>query len=831
MPQAAIEALAEFLATYVFTSAGGYAIATAVATVVVGAIASFSLGKISQLLAGTQANANGPPSQTVTVQGTVEPRRGVYGQVLTAGVIVFDGAAASTGTLVNDYLWFVIALAGHQVDSITDVYFGPDLISDSMINGSTGAVTSGKYAGFANIWRHTGAHGDTVQSEFATAFPSPTNFTGTGVAKIYIRLLRSQTVYTSGAPANFRALVKGKRVYDPRLDSTNGGTGSQRLSDATTWLYSANPALCAADYMTAGSVYYDVATPLVVVGMKIPTNRVNWSFVANAANECDQTVSLPGATTQPRYVLGCVLSMGDTHDTNLDVILAAMIGQRIFSQGMYRIYAGEYDAPGVSLGDNDLTSDGYTVAGATTGTDLYNAVVASYFDPNRDWQSVNCAVRTQTTYETADGGQRLLRSIVLSGVTDEYRAQRICEVIKKQSRNQIVVTLSLKLTGVKLAPWETFNLTLVEQGWQNKVFRAMEIDMDLAGRRIVVTAREESSSPYADPLTTDYAAPGTAAPGSTSELPDDPTGLTATGAPYGIAFSWNKNSYFAPGSSFELWEFTSSTPFSSAAKVASGIITTSYFLPKADTVARFYWIRAVNIQGQLSGTNPGVTGVSGAAIQVGTGFIANNAVTTTQIAPATILPANLAAGTATQVPATTTFTGPTTVTITIPAGGKQQMILELFGDSGLGNHGNTGIPTFGGGGASGGYAKSVYALTAADIGHTVTATLQAASSSPTASTIVSGTFAITTMSVVGGGDGVAGTVSVNGAPGSGAPPATGGNVINQMGADGRIGVNNNKGPGPGVTGTYAVGNSGGLGTASNTVTNAGGPAIAVVTFI
>lgn len=623
MPQAAIEVIAEWLATYVFTSAGGYAIATAVATVIVAEAASFALGKISQSLAGNQANAGGPASQTVTVQGTTEPRRMVYGRVLTAGVVAFDGASSSTGT-INDYLWFVVALAGHQVDSITDIYLGPDLIADANINASTGAVTAGKYAGFVNIWRHTGASGDTAQAEFTSAFPSLTNFVGTGVAKMYIRLLRSQTVFSSGVPQNFRALVKGKRVYDPRLDSTNGGSGSQRVADATTWAWSENPGLCAADYMTAGSVYFDVATPLVALGMKVPTNRVNWPFVANAANECDQTVALPGATTQPRYVVGCVLSCGDIHDTNLDVILASMVGQRIFTQGMYRIYAGQYDAPGVSISDNDLTSDGYTVAGATTGTDLYNAVVANYFDPNRDWQSVQCAVRTQSTYETADGGQRILRTITLSGVTDEYRSQRICELVKKQSRNQIVVTLSLKLTGVKLAPWETFNLTLVEEAWQNKVFRAMAINMDLAGRRIVVTAKEETSGPYADPLTTDYAAPGTAAPSSTQELPDDPAGLASTGEPYGIAFTWNKNPYFAPGSSFELWEFTSSTPFSSATKIASGIITTNYFLNKTDLITRFYWIRAVNSQGQTSNPYPGVTGISGTAIPVDSAFLAAN---------------------------------------------------------------------------------------------------------------------------------------------------------------------------------------------------------------
>jgi hypothetical protein len=61
MPQAAVEAIAEWLATYVFTSASGYAISYAVATVIVSEIAQFALGKISQALAAGQSDDIGPP--------------------------------------------------------------------------------------------------------------------------------------------------------------------------------------------------------------------------------------------------------------------------------------------------------------------------------------------------------------------------------------------------------------------------------------------------------------------------------------------------------------------------------------------------------------------------------------------------------------------------------------------------------------------------------------------------------------------------------------------------------------------------------------------------
>jgi hypothetical protein len=79
MPQVTIELLAETIADWLAAGTIGDAIATVVATVIVGAVATFALGKISQALSGSQSDVGGPPSQTVTMQGKTESRRGIYG--------------------------------------------------------------------------------------------------------------------------------------------------------------------------------------------------------------------------------------------------------------------------------------------------------------------------------------------------------------------------------------------------------------------------------------------------------------------------------------------------------------------------------------------------------------------------------------------------------------------------------------------------------------------------------------------------------------------------------------------------------------------------------
>jgi hypothetical protein len=179
-------------------------------------------------------------------------------------------------------------------------------------------------------------------------------------------------------------------------------------------------------------------------------------------------------------------------------------------------------------------------------------------------------------------------------------------------------------------------------------------------------------------------------------------------------------------------------------------------------------------------------------------------------------------GTSTQASATTKFTGPSTNTVTIP-GGKQQMILELFADTGLGGHGNGTDP--GGGGGSGGGCKSIYNVSAA-AGQTVTVVLQQGNSQPTASTITSGSFAITTMSAVGGTGGAVGAFGVPGVGGS----ASGGNIFNLPGLTGGDAISTQAG-GIGLVGTYGSGNSGAGGAISATTNRAGLPALCYVTFL
>jgi hypothetical protein len=623
---------ADPVTSFVLTAAAGTAFEAAAVfaiQVLEKVVISFAFGKISSLLFGKKGGSTTPSAQTIMVRSTTAAREIVYGEVRKSGVLLHQ---ASSG-VNNKYLWYVLAMAGHQCEDITDVWLGTEKILDANINPSTGAVTQSPFTGKVNIWRYLGTDADTVQSDWDSAFSAVTsNHRGRGIAKLIVRIERDNDAFPQGAPDAIFALVKGKRVYDPRLDSTNGGSGSHRLNDATTWEYSDNSALCAADYITGGSIVFDVTTPNNRLGMR--SSKINWDYLTTAANKCDELVDIPGSATEKRYRCAAVLSCADTHETNLDVLLTAMSGNRVYTAGAYRIFAGQYDIPTETISDDDLKADGYKIVGATSATQRYNQVSGLYFDPAREYQEQSSKPRTDSAFETEDG-KPILRTLDLKGVPSEYQAQRHCEISKQQSRNQITAELHCKLTALRLAPWDTFYLSLREMGWSSQVFRATAIEIDLGARLVKISASQESAAAYVDLEAGDYSTAGSAAGSRQLEAPDPITGLTTTGVPSGIRFELTLPAYIGPTTVAELYEYTSSTPFSSSTKVAE-FQGSLYVLSRRDTTTRYYWVRLFDKRTkQASAEYPtSAAGVSGVAATVDYSDITQDAVTKTHDATA-----------------------------------------------------------------------------------------------------------------------------------------------------------------------------------------------------
>lgn len=593
MPQAA----GTWFATYIAGIGGGalaYNVAYAAAYVATLATISIGLSKVSASLAGRPKDGAAMRSRTAVVRASTEYRTIIYGEARVGGVLVY----ANTSGNKNQYMDFVVVIAGHQVDAITDVWFDDERIVNADINsgnaaggevGGTGKFKPQGGDAVAAIYKYLGTDTQAASSILTTDYSDEwtSNHRLRGCAYVHIRLRRAGSTWEQGAPGNFTFLVKGAKVYDPRLDTTAGGSGSHRVADPSTWAYSNNAALCVADYLIGGSIT-NSATRVNWRGFGADPAEVNWTSVISAANICDDAVVVPGPVYQARYTADGALSTGELPSDNLEQLLTSMMGQLTYASDGYRLYAGAYQTPTLTLTEADLAGE-LSCTSDTPRADRYNAVKGTRWDLETG-QEVEFLPRTSSTYETEDGAQ-LFREIELPFTLDEYRAQRIAQIILRRSREQETVVMHCSPGALRVAVWETVSLTLAELGISSKVYRCLARE-EHADDSVTLTLREETSATYTDPAVGDY---GALSPADPVAVPSDalgaPTALAATSTTDSVWLDITPDPANGPGVEFEIYEYTASTPFASSNLVWTGTAT-SVLLPRRTYTAAYFWVRA-----------------------------------------------------------------------------------------------------------------------------------------------------------------------------------------------------------------------------------------------
>ena len=411
-----------------------------------------------------QAEAKG---RTQVVRSAVATRRIIYGQVMVSGPLVY--AEVTTAFVTNDKLNLIIALAPHEVEEIGDVYFNDELVGTLDVDGR---VVTGRFANNAVIKKHLGTADQLADADMraVTAGLWTSEHRLRGVAYLYVSLLWDADTYPSGIP-NIKALVKGKKVYDPR-------------SSLTAW--SNNWALCVRDYL---------ATAGVDGGLECAADEIDETYFQAAANVCDELVTLADATTQARYTCDGTV---DTAKRPVDILrdlMSGAAGTITYPAGAFRVFPGAYTTPGVTLTNDDLRGP-VQVSARIPRRELFNAVRGTYSNPDNFWQPSDFPVVVNATYATDDGNEVIYKDIELPYTTHAERAQRLAKIHLEKSRQGITVQMPCKMTVFDLAMWDTVMVTNSAMGWSSKVFRVMGWKLGQDGIGVDLTLREDTAASY-----------------------------------------------------------------------------------------------------------------------------------------------------------------------------------------------------------------------------------------------------------------------------------------------------------------------------------------------
>jgi len=464
-------------------------------------LATVALSSLSRALAPRPKSAGIKTS--TTTGGDVPPATFIMGRYATAGHAVCPAMShGRAGRVPNAYLTYVIEVgdvAGQtlerlmidgeyaEIGTVADPDYGFPLL---------GRFTLANGTHFAWVKYHDGSQ--TVADPMLLAKygdyperPWTADMIGTGLCYAILTFRYNREIFTNFPAVKFE--MNGIPLYDPRLDTSVGGSGAQRWADRATWAGSDNPAVQA----------YNILRGITLPGLGV------WGGEASAAdlslgnwfaamNECDVSVLLEdGITTEPQYRTGFEVGVADEPAAVLEELLKGCSGALAEIGGTWKCRVGSVGLPVWQFTDDDILITSEQSAEPFPGLDAtWNAIHASYPEPEQMWAVKDAPPRYNAAWESTDGDRQLVADLSLSAVPYGGQVQRLMRAYIEEERRFARHTLTLPATAAVLEPLDAVAWTSERNGYIAKVFEVVEVIDDPATMLQAVTLRERDPADY-----------------------------------------------------------------------------------------------------------------------------------------------------------------------------------------------------------------------------------------------------------------------------------------------------------------------------------------------
>jgi hypothetical protein len=169
-----------------------------------------------------------------------------------------------------------------------------------------------------------------------------------------------------------------------------------------------------------------------------------------------------GTIEQRRYTACGTFTRDMTPKDVIEDLLKAMAGSLVWTAGQWRMTAGAYVAPTVTLTADDLRGP-VTFRNRVPRSELTNQVRGSYVEPSRGWVVTEFAPVTDAAFVTEDDGENIERSVDQPWVTSAFRGQRLAKITLLKSRAKRL-SMPCKITALPLVAADTVSVTLAQLG-------------------------------------------------------------------------------------------------------------------------------------------------------------------------------------------------------------------------------------------------------------------------------------------------------------------------------------------------------------------------------
>lgn len=365
------------------------------------------------------------------------------------------------------WLHLVVVLAAHEIEDVTEVYFGDEKIT----------VWDHDY------WKINVVKGDQTSiddlPQLLRDVPSWTNtMIGKGVAFLHVALRHSTKHFPNGIP-NIRGLVKGTKLDTPFFS----GFGNN----------------------TAACIYHFLRHHFGASEKMINTQSFSEEFLlCNEVMTDEITAFGPGSGITPiRYACDGAFDYDETHANVLKKMLSTCGGSLIFTNGQYYLQVAAYRGPVSSkqVITLDNLNGPLNISPDTPLNERINTVKGQYLDPLGYYLQTDFEPVTSQTYIDEDGGEERSYDANFEFVQNVHQAHRLANIILKDNRYGLTVRVPMNLSGFKFNAGLLVGLDEKTLGYDDLEFRVTNWKLDPKGG-VVLTLKQTSADIYDDSIVT-----------------------------------------------------------------------------------------------------------------------------------------------------------------------------------------------------------------------------------------------------------------------------------------------------------------------------------------
>lgn len=501
-----------FLGAFGFTSAAatgafaaGLSAGAAFGGSLLGGVAVKLLSSValSALATALVPKQKAPGIQTeATASGGTNPCAFILGKYATGGVAVCPPMSHSNPASDANNYWLTYVI---EVSDIAGVTLEGLIIDGErleigaetyVLNGvNYGRKILGRLEGAAFVRFHDGSQVEAdpfllrVYADYPER-PWQADMIGRGVAYAVLSFRYDRQKFNGFPSVRFE--IGGVPLYDPRRDSSVGGDGAQRWGDRSTWAASENPAV---------QVYN------ILRGIRLPgLGRWGGDAAAEdlpleswfaAMNVADAGVDRGDGVLEPQFRAAFEVSVDQEPASVIEELLRGASGQLAELGGVWKPRLGAPALPVFFFSDEDLIISAEESFAPFQGlAESFNAVHASYPDPEQLWEAREAPPRYNAAWEAEDGDRQLVADLSLPATPYPAQVQRVMRAYIEEERRFRRHSLVLPPEAAVLEPLDVVAWSSARNGYQAKLFEVVEISDDLATRLQSVVLRERDPEDY-----------------------------------------------------------------------------------------------------------------------------------------------------------------------------------------------------------------------------------------------------------------------------------------------------------------------------------------------